>query len=132
MSYQLRALLGFCLILFSGFILWFGSPDRVVTPDRRMETAFLFTFAIGFILFSMGVLASKDPYSAMLSGFVLYFIVGGLFTLFLYLDGSGLMQYTLSEAGEPHFWREAARVSSRWPLFLVRWAELFGWDTVPI
>lgn len=132
MSFQIRILSGIVLLLISVFVLWFGSPARMLHGDRRFAFAFLLIFAIGFVLFSMGILGTEGTYPALLSGFVLYFIVGGLITVFIYLTGSGLAQYSLTEAGEPYFWRESARLSALWPLYIVQTLGIFQWDMAKI
>lgn len=132
MSFQVRILTGLILLLTSVFALWYGSPARLLEGDTRFAYAFLLLFAIGFVLFSMGVMGTEGAYPALLSGFVLYFIVGGLITVFIYLTGSGLTQYTLSEAGNPLFWREAARLSALWPIYIVQTLGIFQWDMAKI
>lgn len=132
MSFQVRILTGLILLITSGAVLWYGSPARLLHGDARFAYAFLLLFAIGFMLFSMGILGTEGAYPALLSGFVLYFIVGGLITVFIYLTGSGLAQYTLSEAGNPLFWREAARLSALWPIYIVQTLGIFEWDMAKI
>ena len=128
MSIQIRILTGILFILASVAALWYGSPSRQLHGDTRYLYAFLLIFALGFVLFSMGILGTEGAYPALLSGFVLYFIVGGMITVLIYVTGSGLAQYTLTEAGEPYFWREAARLSAMWPIYIVQTLKIFQWD----
>lgn len=132
MSFQIRILTGLILIITSVALLWYGSPARLLQGDTRFAYGFLMVFAIGFVLFSMGILGTQGAYPALLSGFVLYFIVGGLITVFIYLTGSGLTQYSLSEAGNPLFWREASRLAALWPIYIVQTLGIFQWDMAKI
>jgi len=134
MSYQVRAVSGLILIAAAFAALWWGSPDHKPTLETYPQYAFLFVglFAVGFILFAMAALGTQGAYPALLSGFVLYFIVGALLAVFVYLRGNGIGGYTLGEAGNPAFWRTALRFAAFWPLHLVQEAGLFGWDMVPL
>lgn len=133
MSYRDRALVGLMLIFISIFILYYGSPMRtgVSMPDERWAYSFLGVFTLGFTLFTMGVLGHQDAYTAFVSGFVLYLLVGGVITLTLYVTQNGIHTYTLDDAGEAAFWFEFMRLTITWPLRLVQLANLMGWgDTV--
>ena len=134
MSMRTRALTGAVLILISVLLLWWGSPNR--TGALQIEPAwaygFLICFAIGFVLFSMAALGTEGAYPALLSGVVLYFIVGALVAVFAYVRGAGLSPYSLNDAGSSAFWIDFLRMAALWPLVLVKQFNIFGWGYVPI
>lgn len=134
MSYQARAASGMILIAASLLALWWGSPDHMPTLETHPEYAYAFLglFAVGFILFSMAALGTQGAYPALLSGFVLYFMVGGLLTVYVYVAGDGISGYSLGHVGGASFWRTAAKLAALWPLHLVQKAGLFGWDMVSL
>jgi hypothetical protein len=134
MTYQARAVFGLLLIAISLIVLWWGSPDRTATIETYPQYAYAFLglFAVGFILTSMAVLGTEGAYPALLSGFVLYFIVGALLTVFVYVKGDGLAGYGLGQVGSPTFWRTAGKLAALWPLHLVQEADLFGWEYVEL
>lgn len=129
-----RALSGLILILISFLLLWWGSPNR--TGALQVEPAwaygFLLCFALGFVLFSMAALGTEGAYPALLSGVVLYFIVGALVAVFVYVRGTGLSPYSLNDAGSSAFWIETLRLAALWPLALVKQLNAFGWGMAPL
>jgi hypothetical protein len=127
--YAQRIVLGLVVILASFVVLWFGSPDRMgfANPSPAFALAFVIVFAIGFILASMGVLGMKDDYPALLSGLVLYFIVGAMVAIVIYMGGTDIGSQSLVDWGDPSFWVHWIRVGGTWPLVLVQKADLFGW-----
>lgn len=132
MSYQIRAATGLILIAASLTALWWGSPNRMPTIETHPEYAYAFLglFAIGFILFSMAALGTQGAYPALLSGFVLYFMIGGLLSVYVYISGDGIAGYSLGQVGGSAFWRTAAKLAATWPLHLVQKIGLFGWDKI--
>jgi hypothetical protein len=130
MNYRDRALVGLLLLLASVGLLWFGSPDRIgldATPPGVI-IGFVGLFALGFIIFSMAILGTEDAYPAFLSGLVLYFLVGALFSVFSYFSGSNLVGYSLQDVGNRFFWIEFGRFTALWPLKLVQTLQILGWD----
>ena len=134
MSYQTRAATGLILIAASLAVLWWGSPDHMRTVENHPAFAFAFLglFAIGFMVFAMAALGAEGAYPALLSGFVLYFMAGGLFTIYVHITGAGLNAFSLSDAGNPAFWSEVLAIAAQWPLRIVQEIGLFGWDVVPL
>ncbi len=130
MGYRDRALVGLILIFASIFILYWGSPARtgISAPDKIWPLGFVGVFALGFTLFSMGILGHEDAYTALMSGFVLYLIVGAVITLTLYITNNGIHQYSLEDAANPAFWGEAIRLSILWPLSVVQLTNFLGWE----
>lgn len=132
MSFQTRAVSGLLLIAISLIVLWWGSPDRLPTIEThpRYALAFLGLFAVGFILFSMAALGTEGAYPALLSGFVLYFMVGALLGVYEYVAGDGIAGYALGQVGGAAFWRTAAKLAALWPFHLIQEIGLFGWEHV--
>ena len=130
MSYRDRTLVGLILIFVSIFVLYWGSPARtgISAPEPIWPLGFVGIFALGFIFFSMGVLGHQDAYTALMSGFVLYLIVGAVITLTLYITNNGIHQYSLEDAANPAFWGEAMRLSILWPLSVVQLTNFLGWE----
>ncbi|MCC7020014.1 MAG: hypothetical protein IT332_09685 [Ardenticatenales bacterium] len=130
MSYQSRAIVGLLLIFASFGILFYISPARtgISAPEDVWVYGFIGLFALGFMLFSMGILGHQDAYTAFVSGFVLYLLVGGAITLTLYITGNGIHQYSLEDAANPAFWGEAMRLSILWPLTIVQLTGFWGWE----
>ena len=104
MRYLDRMLIGLGLIILAFGALYLGSPLRTGQADANPGFAYGFCllFALGFIIGAMGLLGSKDDYPGLLSGLVLYFMVGALITVFLYVKKEG--HWTLAEADDPQFW----------------------------
>jgi len=127
MRYAQRMLIGLALILVGLGLLVLGSPDRTGQLDANpaFVYGFVFCFALGFIICSMGLLGAKDDYPGLLSSFVLYFIVGALIAVFLYVKREG--QWTLAEADDPNFWAFWLRRMALWPLELVRLTGFLGY-----
>lgn len=130
MSYQGRAIIGLLLLFASFGILFYGSPARtgISAPDPIWPYSFVGVFALGFTLFTMGILGHQDAYTAFVSGFVLYLLIGGVITMTLYVTNRGVLMYSLEDAANPAFWGEAMRVSILWPLTLVQLTGFFGWE----
>jgi hypothetical protein len=125
-----RFLLGLFFILVSLLLLWLGSAARTGEPfaSALFGYAFAVVFAVGFIVAAMGLLGAKDDYPALLSGLVLYFIVGGLIAVFLYVSQRGVDRFTLDDAARPGFWAHWTRSAALWPLELVQQADLLGYS----
>ena len=126
MRYMERMLIGVGLIILSFGLLYLGSPVRTgrLEANPGFVYGFCLLFALGFIIGSMGLLAAKDDYPGLLSGLVLYFIVGALIAVLLYVRKEG--DWTLDEAGDPGFWAFWLRRMALWPLELVRLGGLLG------
>jgi len=129
MKFAERVILGLFIILVGVASLWYGSPARTGAsePIPAFAYTFVFLFAIGFIIGAMGLMGAEHDYPALLSGLVLYFVVGALVAVFMAVGGSTLDGYTLEDAGEPTFWIRWIRVAAIWPLELVRRAGVFGY-----
>ncbi len=127
MRYLDRFLIGFILMAMGLGCLWWGSPSRTGSPQPvlAMMYAFVVLFAIGFVFVSMGLLGMEDDYPAFLSGMVLYFVVGAVIAVVMYVNGRG--QWSLAEANSPGFWLYWGRIAAMWPLELVRVAGLLGY-----
>ena len=122
-----RFILGLVFIAFAFMILWWGSPARTgqALPDMGFALAFVFIFAIGFILASMAVLGMENDYPGFLSGVVLYFMIGALASVVLYVSGTEVGRISLEDAASSNFWMYWVRVAATWPLELVRRADLW-------
>jgi hypothetical protein len=130
MHYMQRIVLGLAIILASFVVLWFGSPDRLgaVETSSAYGLAYVIIFAIGFILAAMGLMGMEDDYPALLSGLVLYFIVGAVIAIVIYFgQNAGFGATSLEDAGTSGFWFYWLRVAATWPLELVQRAGLFGY-----
>jgi hypothetical protein len=134
MHYAQRVILGLAIIFASFILLWFASPDRtgIADPSPVVGLVFVAIFAVGFIVGSMGLLGMKDDYPALLSGLVLYFIVGALVALLLYMAAGGIGPNALADWGDPNFWIHWIRVGATWPLVLVQRADLFGYAVLDL
>lgn len=129
MKYRDRTLFGFLLILVSIAVLYWGSPMRTGSSTQEPVYAYTFIglFALGFSIFTMGVLGHEDAYTAFISGFVLYVLVGFVITLILYITNNGIHQYALEDVGSSAFWNEFGRLTITWPLRLVQLSGFLGW-----
>ncbi len=129
MRYMDRILIGIILILLGFLLLWYGSPARspAAEPNPIFAWAFVLFFALGFIIGSMALLGSEDQYPAFLSGMVLYFIIGGLIAVILYVTGNGIGGWTLYDADNPGFWAAWGRLIVAWPLELIRSVGVLGY-----
>jgi hypothetical protein len=127
-GYEKKILVGLVLIVLAFISLWLGSPARTGT-DPNMVYAWIFTFlfALGFIIGSMGLMGAERDYPALVSGLVLYFIVGALIAVFLYVTKSGVSGQTLSDVDTPGFWAHWLRVMAMWPYELISRAGLMGY-----
>ena len=127
MRYLDRMLIGLGLIILAFGALYLGSPLRTGQADANPGFAYGFCllFALGYIIGAMGLLGSKDDYPGLLSGLVLYFMVGALITGFLYVKKEG--HWTLAEADDPQFWIFWLRRMALWPLELIRMTGLLGY-----
>jgi hypothetical protein len=125
-----RILFGLVIILLSVIVLWYGSPARTGAGEAITATVWGFSilFALGFIITSMGLMGAETDYPAFVSGLVLYFIVGALVAVFLYVRMEGIGEWTLYDADTPGFWAHWVRVAATWPLELVRTSGLLGYD----
>ena len=130
MHHTERILLGLLLIIIGLIALWYGSPARTgeAEPVPVLTWTFVMFFALGFIIGSMGLLGSEDDYPAFVSGLVLYFIVGALIAVFLYVRGYGIGEWTVYDADQPDFWVSWIKLATLWPLELVRASGLLGYD----
>ncbi len=127
-GYRQKILLGFLFLAASVVCLWYGSPARTGgDPLMVFVWAFTMLFALGFIFTSMGLMGADRDYPAFVSGLVLYFIVGALVAVFLYVSGNDLGLLTLSDADNPSFWFHWLRVLAMWPFELAVRAELLGY-----
>lgn len=131
MRYMQRITLGIVLIVIGFVVLWLGSPDR--TGDvGNVVPAFVFVllFAIGFIIAAMGLMGAESDYPSLLSGLVLYIIVGVLIAVFLYTSSTQVGRISLEDADDPTFWTYWLRVAVTWPLEIVRKFDLFGYGSL--
>ena len=94
--------------------------------------ALLFTllFAIGFIVGAMGLMGSESDYPSLLSGLVLYCIVGALIAVYLYTNSTQVGRISLEDADDPTFWTYWMRVAATWPLEIVRRFDLLGYGSL--
>jgi hypothetical protein len=129
MTYAQRFLFGLVLMLASFLILWWGSPLRTGAgrPELLYALAFNFVFALGFILAATAALGMKADYPGFLSGVVLYFMVGALVSVMLYVSGTQVGPISLEDAAHSEFWMQWVRVTALWPLELVQRAELMDY-----
>ena len=134
MHYTQRVILGTVIIVSSFVLLWFASPARSGTanPSPTIGIVFVVLFAIGFIFAAAGLMGMKDDYPALLSGLVLYFIVGGLIAIVQYINGTGISSNSLVDWGDASFWIHWIRVAATWPLVLVQRADLFGYGLLDL
>jgi hypothetical protein len=125
-----RVLIGLLLIFLGVGVLYWGSPARLATtsPDPLYAYGFLVLFGLGFAIGSMGLLGAESDYPAFLSGFVLYFIVGGFIAVVQYVQGEGVGQWTLQDADSSGFWAYNLRLMATWPLQIVMRLRLMGWN----
>lgn len=128
-GYEKKILVGLVLIVLAFASLWLGSPDRTGGGAANMTYAWIFTFlfALGFIVGSMGLMGAERDYPALISGLVLYFIVGALIAVFMYVTRSGVGGQTLVDADTPGFWAHWLRVMAMWPYELVAKAGIMGY-----
>jgi FtsH-binding integral membrane protein len=130
MRYVQRVTLGIVLIVISFVVLWVGSPDRTgPDPNTAAALAFVGLFAVGFIIGAMGLMGAESDYPSLLSGLVLYLIVGALVAVYLYTSSTQLGRITLQDADNPTFWTYWIRVAVTWPLEIARHFDVFGWDS---
>jgi hypothetical protein len=129
MRYLDRVLIGLLLMGASGFVLWYGSPLRAAPsePDPLYAHGFVALFALGFVIGSMGLLGADKDYPALLSSFVLYFLIGALLAVFFYVRREGVGPHTLEDADTAAFWAHWVRFMAEWPLELVKMAGLLGY-----
>lgn len=129
MRYFTRVLIGLLLILAAFVVLVYGSPYRTgnYEPSPVFGWGFLILFAIGFIIGAMGFLGSADEYPALLSGLVLYLIVGAVIAVFIFAQGDRLSSWTLEDARYPAFWAHWFKVAATWPLQLVQRSTFLGY-----
>jgi hypothetical protein len=130
MNFLQRFLLGLVFMLLAFLILWWGSPVRTqqALPEPTYALVFVLIFAIGFIVASMAVLGMKSDYPGFLSGVVLYFMVGALVSVVLYVTSTEVGRISLEDSANPDFWMHWVRVSATWPLEFVQRAGLWGYD----
>lgn len=131
MRYVQRVGLGIVLIVISFVVLWLGSPDRTgADPNSASALLFVGLFAIGFIVGAMGLMGSESDYPSLLSGLVLYLIVGALIAVYLYTSSTQVGRISLQDADDPTFWTYWLRVAVTWPLEIVRKLDLWGWGSL--
>jgi hypothetical protein len=125
-----RVLIGIVLILLSLVILWWGSPDRSGAFDSPDAFKYLFIgfFAVGFIIGAMGLMGSEEDYPALLSGLVLYFVVGGLVAVLVYVNSNGIGSWTIEDARFSGFWVTLMRLAATWPMVAVQRLGLLGYQ----
>lgn len=129
MRYMDRVMIGLILVIVSIVCLFLGSPHRTggFDPSMGLVYGFAIFFALGFIFLSMGILGLKDDYPALLSGFVLYFMVGGLIAIFLYVNTNAT--WRLADADDARFWLYWTRIMAMWPFELVQMTGILGYHT---
>jgi hypothetical protein len=118
----------YCSFSSASVVLWYGSPARnpLAETDMLYPAVFVLLFAIGFIVGAMGLMGAEKDYPALLSGLVLYFIVGVLIAVIVYVRHEGIGGWTLRDADDPTFWIHTGQVVAGWPYELVRMAGIFG------
>jgi hypothetical protein len=128
--YQQKILLGLVLIGLAFASLWLGSPDRTQTdPEPIYIWTFVLLFALGFALGTMGLMGAERDYPALLSGIVLYFIIGALVSVLLYTTGTQVGSISLVDADSGRFWAYWSRVAATWPYELLARAGVMGYTT---
>jgi hypothetical protein len=127
-GYQQKVLIGVVMLGLAFGSLWYGSPARTGN-DPNIAYAWIFSLfvALGFIFLSMGLMGAERDYPALLSGLVLYFIVGALLAVFLYVNRSGVGGQTITDADQPAFWAYWIKVMALWPYELVSRAGILGY-----
>ena len=78
----------------------------------------------------MALMGAEHDYPALLSGFVLYFIVGALIAVFAYVGGHGVGPWTLEEANSSSFWAHWMKVAAFWPLRVVGMLGFMGYEPI--
>lgn len=122
-----RLLIGIILIIGAFACLWWGSPARTGTfePQVGLTYLYLVLFAVGFIFVAVGLMGGEHDYSSLMSGLVLYFMIGLLIAAILYVRREG--QWSLAEADNPAFWTQWLRIAATWPLQLVKLTGILGY-----
>lgn len=130
MNVPQRLLLGLILIAASFALLWWGSPLRAGAgqPEPIFAIAYVVVFGLGFVVAAMAILGMKADYPGFLSGVVLYFMVGAMVSVVLYVTGTEVGRISLEDAAHAEFWTSWVRVAATWPLEFVRRAELWGYE----
>ena len=128
-SYGKMILAGLFLVVLAFVCLWFGSPARTGgMPVPIFAWTFSVLFAIGFILGAMGLIGADVGYPAFVSGLVLYFIVGALVAVFMYVTRNQIGMGTISDADTAGFWAHWIRIMAMWPYELITRAGVMGYN----
>ncbi len=125
-----RIMIGLLFMFASVFVLWYGSPARTGVADPLYSYGFVLLFAVGFMIGSMGLMGASDDYPALLSGFVLYFMVGALIAVFMYVSGNGVGRWTLDDADSSAFWAHWMKFVAFWPLRVVGLLDFMGYKPI--
>jgi hypothetical protein len=128
-GYGQKILIGLVLIVAAFVLLWWGSPDRTGgEPPPAAVWGFCLLFALGFIIGSMGLMGAERDYPALVSGLVLYFIVGALVAVILYVSRNQLGMVTLGDVDSSAFWMYWLKVMALWPYELLARAGFMGYS----
>jgi hypothetical protein len=127
-SNQRRLLLGLVFFVLSFACLWLGSPAHTGgDANLALVWGFNLLFALGFIITAMALMGAERDYPALVSGLVLYFIVGALVCVFLYVTETQVGGISLVDANTPGFWSHWLLVAATWPFELIARAGLLDY-----
>ena len=128
-GYAQKIVVGLVLIAAAFAVLWWASPARTGNvPPPAVVWTFSLLFALGFIIGSMGLLGAERGYPAFVSGLVLYFIVGALVSVFLYVSRNQIGMVTLTDADSADFWIYWLKVTALWPYQLLATSGALGYS----
>jgi hypothetical protein len=128
-----KIVIGLVLILAAFVVLWWGSPNRTgAEAAPAVVWTFSLLFALGFIVGSMGLMGAEKDYPAFVSGLVLYFIVGALVSVFLYVSRNQIGMITITDADSADFWVYWLKVTALWPYHLLAQAGVLGYSLLDL
>ena len=109
-------------------------PEQWESPRTGQEgvqaVAWIFSmlFAVGFAFGTMGLIGYDREYQALLSGLVLYFIIGALVAVFYYTSGTQVGAISITDADSFTFWTYWMRFLATWPFQIVVKTGFLGYD----